>query len=72
MFKASIAIHKTPAGVLNVLACSEDADGVVDAYNGCNDAGEVQLDCSRPLAKAEKSCRRKTEKQTNKKSGQIR
>lgn len=43
MFKASIAIHKTPAGVLNVLACSEDADGVVEAYNGCKDAGEVQL-----------------------------
>ena len=43
MFKASIAIHKAPSGVLNVLACSEDADGVVEAYNGCNDAGEVQL-----------------------------
>lgn len=43
MFKASIAIHKSPSGVLKVLACSEDSDDVVGAYSACNDAGEVQL-----------------------------
>ena len=43
MFKASVTIHKAPSGALKVLACSEDADGVIEAYNGCKDAGEVQL-----------------------------
>jgi len=43
MFKASVTIHKAPSGAIKVLACSEDADGVVEAYDGCKDAGEVQL-----------------------------
>jgi hypothetical protein len=43
MFKASVTIHKAPSGALKVLACSEDADGVIEAYNDCKDAGEVQL-----------------------------
>lgn len=43
MFKASVTIHKAPSGALKVLACSEDADDVIEAYNDCKDAGEVQL-----------------------------
>jgi hypothetical protein len=43
MFKASVAIHKAPDGAVSAIACSENADDVVSAYNACNDAGEVQL-----------------------------
>lgn len=43
MFKASVTIHKAPGGALKVLAVSEDADDVLQAYDDCSDAGEVQL-----------------------------
>lgn len=43
MFKASLAIHKSPKGKLTVLACSEDADDALNAFNECKDEGSVQL-----------------------------
>ena len=43
MFKASLTIHKSLKGNLKVLACSEDADDAVEAFNACNDSGEIQL-----------------------------
>lgn len=42
-FKPSLAIHKAPSGALSVLACSEDADEAVKAFEACSDAGEAQL-----------------------------
>ena len=42
-FKASLAIHKAPSGAISVLACSEDADDAVKAFEACSDAGEIQL-----------------------------
>lgn len=42
-FKPSVTIHKSAKGILKVLACSEDADDAVKAFETCKDAGEVQL-----------------------------
>ena len=53
-FKPSLTIHKSPKGALSVLACSEDADDAVKAFEGCADAGEIQLIIRGQLQKARK------------------
>ena len=53
-FKPSVTIHKSPKGALSVLACSEDADDAVKAFEGCTDAGEIQLIIRGQLQKARK------------------
>lgn len=54
MFKASLAVHKSPKGAVKVIACSENADVAVDAYVNCKDAGEIQLIIAGRLQKQKK------------------
>ncbi|MEM6885886.1 MAG: hypothetical protein AAF571_12725, partial [Verrucomicrobiota bacterium] len=41
MFKPSATIHKSPAGEVKVLECSEDAQLCLEAYLNCEDPGEL-------------------------------
>jgi hypothetical protein len=41
MFKPSATFHKSPEGVITVIACSEDANECLIAYKSFSEAGEV-------------------------------
>ena len=41
MFKPSATFHKSPAGVITVIVCSEDANVCLGAYKACQEPGKV-------------------------------
>ena len=41
MFKPSATLHKSPQGVVTVLACSEDSTVCLEAYKDCTEPGEL-------------------------------